>query len=621
MAQLNPNDYQLMAVDDNLGMSNVIEGQSMKLEFTDTFLQISDLLVEHCGPFGQYAMLTNLNNQAAEPVFTKDGIGIVRALEYASPMQTVAKNTLAYMGARIETAAGDGTTTGMILLARGIAGLKEQLDKAEDLYTFADLNKAYQLFVHMVTEELKNNAFNANTLENMWNLQHVIRNIAYSQAYTSSHGNVELSNAVAELFAALPRQAWNCISIEKSKLENAKDYSIRKDDSQYSIQEIRIFPDTAATDDLGLSRRREHTPMLISSICPSSGGDVAGMELYQRIVDAINNDQELTVVCPRTIDNMTQMQLKAMFDNKPAASEKVCLFLISDDDPRLNDLICIKTLANKVELVAELPDCDYRYEKGELFITRGIHQETKSALNPMLGDSNYPAYNELVDHLDKIINQVKSEVSNRTLQTEIRRLQKFKMKLTVCRRSYFVIGGAALDNAMAVDVVMDAILATKHTLTHGFCLGGFKTLWWIMKLVRDRLDNTDQSAKIKWLYRQFADTLWIEIQTLHTQLVERFRPNVDTEVGDDYMLISTDLTKFTTALSWEDNLKGEAMTVSDTLAQKSAGMFNTHPLIIEPVDTDLEFIRRFGELALKYLYTTRIMVGGGLCRASINDKK
>ena len=52
--------------------------------------------------------------------------------------------------------------------------------------------------------------------------------------------------------------------------------------------------------------------------------------------------------------------------------------------------------------------------------------------------------------------------------------------------------------------------------------------------------------------------------------------------------------------------------VSMNAVMKPSTEFTT-PLIVQPIDTDIEFIKRFGELALKFIYTNRIIVDGGMC--------
>ena len=75
----------------NVNVTNRIESEDLRKIMMDTFDDIATVLSDHCGPYGQFAMIVNPANKIAEPVFTKDGIGIVRAMEYMSPIGVSSK--------------------------------------------------------------------------------------------------------------------------------------------------------------------------------------------------------------------------------------------------------------------------------------------------------------------------------------------------------------------------------------------------------------------------------------------------------------------------------------------------------------------------------------------------
>ena len=604
------NTDQFVMVDDNIGISNRVEKESIDTVLTDTFKDIANVLMDHCGPYGQFAMLAKTGVQVAEPVFTKDGIGIVRAMQYASPVQEFIRNTMAYMGSRIETAAGDGTTSSMVLLANGIVKLRKKIAKIGTKYTFSELQSSYRKFVEITSRLIKENSF---TIDGMHrsssaaSIKDLVWNVAYSQAWTSTHGNADLSKAIADLFANNPREAWNYLLIEKSKIENDKLYYVEKDNSQYSIQNVTIWPESAKTEDLGISRIRDNARTILSSVAP--GHDTyEGEELLKQIDKALENKEQLTIVCYRGIDSQTQAALTDKF--RQHQDHDVCLFLINDDDPRLNDITCMKALANQMEVLVE-KNLSYRYEKGDLTIVSGLYALDKDvSINPYLGDESHKALNDLVSHLDKVINQIKSEVSNRRLNDEMRRLKKFRLKLTVVNRSYFKIGGAAYDNAAAVDVVLDAILATKHSLENGFGYGGNKMLYTALSIFGYNLRTKEVvvNNKCRPLIDAFISTFKECIYEQHLYMLNVLAKKEIKKLHSFYFTRSIDLTDINP--SKLSNTVGTA--VSMNAVMKPSTEFTT-PLIVQPIDTDIEFIKRFGELALKFIYTNRIIVDGGMC--------
>ena len=110
-------------VNANIGITNIIEHDEIRSTMMETFIELAEKLKKHCGPFSGTAILTNPDDMMAEPVFTKDGINIVNAISYAAPMQDFVRKQLAYMGARIDRSAGDGTTSSMIIMAYTMSNL------------------------------------------------------------------------------------------------------------------------------------------------------------------------------------------------------------------------------------------------------------------------------------------------------------------------------------------------------------------------------------------------------------------------------------------------------------------------------------------------------------------
>lgn len=605
---MNTNTDQFVMVDDNVGLTNRVEKQNIDTILTDTFKDIASVLMGHCGPYGQFAMLARTGAQVAEPVFTKDGIGIVRSMQYASPIQEFIRNTMAYMGSRIETAAGDGTTSSMVLLAKGIVKLREKLSHIRHRYTFSELQDAYDNFVSGLTKYIENNSFKAGVHLSQENGKLFVRNVAYSQAWTSTHGNKQLSEAIADLFADNPKEAWDYLSIEKSRIENDRPYFTEIDNSQYSIQDITIWPESAKTEDLGIARRREDTRTIISSVTPGQE-TYDGEQLLSMIDSALENKEQLTIICPHSIDSTTQATLSDKFRTHP--DHDVCLFMIKDDDPRLNDITCMKVLANQMDILVER-NLSYKYEKGDLIITGGLYDISETDIvNPYLGRDTHQALNDLVYHLDKIINQIKNEVSNRRLNEEVRRLKKFRLKLTVAKRSYFKIGGAAYDNAAAVDVVLDAILATKHTLEHGFGYGGNRMLYLALGEYKHVLSSSVKTAKTD-IEAALVDTFVESIYELHSVMLSDLllNPSEDGRIPSEYFSRSVDLT----AIDQTDTLENNISKIGVGIRSLYDTDVCEHPVILQPIATDIEFIKRFGELALKFIYTNRIIVDGGMCR-------
>lgn len=599
-------------VNANINVTNVIEAGDIYSVMLDTFLDIVRILSDHCGPYGKFAMITSATNRLAEPVFTKDGIGIVRALEYMSVMQEYVRTTLAYMGSRIETAAGDGTTSSMIICAQGMYHLLKGLLESKHAYSYTELEREYKKFSKKIEEILLKNCYNIDRITASDELNPMteeekktcIYRAAYAQAYTSSHGNTELSHAVATLFAETPKEAWNYLYIERAKFESDKQYEVAIDESQYTSNNVRIFPGSSLTDNMGTSRTREGVEIVLSGIAPTIDDMyVDGNELYKRIIASIADveNRECAFICPKDIDNNTLNHISAAFNKYQDTS--TVLFLVDTSDPRLNDIVCMKVLNNDLSAVSTFVG-NYTYEGSDLKITEGLYENKEdSKLNPMVNNPDYPALNEMMKNIDKIIEQIKSQTANRILNEQINKLQKLRLNLLVCKRTYFRIGGAAYDVAAATDVVLDAILAVKHSLTKGFNLGGNKALF---MACMEYLDNyqyikADQDP-IGELHDLFSWVIRAGIEAVFEATVKWFdediRPRFDP-------LVSQNIANHESI-----PMKDRVTSITESICDPKNEEFIVP--IIQPVSADIEIVRRFGELALKFVKTERIITPGGL---------
>ena len=581
----------------NIGVTNRIEADDIKSIMMDTFDDIANVLSDHCGPYGQFAMIVNPANKVAEPVFTKDGIGIVRAMEYMSPMQEFVRTTLAYIGSRVETAAGDGTTSSMIICAVGLKKLLEFLSNTKYPYSYNHMMSIYRRFSDTITTLLEGRGqYNIDKLcmdKTEDEKKKIIYRVAYSQAYTSSHGNKQLSDAVARLFSETPKEAWNYLYIDKCKYESDKLYEVAVDESQYTVNNTHPYPNGTLTEDMGTARVRKNSRIVLSAYCPSKDeGFMDGHVLYQDIEKSVSDPDHPSVayICPRDLDTNTMNHLNDLFKKYP--NNDVVMFFIEAPDPRLNDIVCMKTLNNSFAPITEFVG-DYSYSGGDLKIESGLYDNpTDSKLNPMVDNIDYPDLNLMLANIDKIIKQIKSQVANRTLNSDIANLQKLRLKLMVSRRTYFLIGGSAYDNAAAVDVVVDAILAVKHTLTKGFGLAGNKTLYNILD-AKTKCNVASDSSNV--LFKQYCIAFLCGIEKVfqsaskwHGESIT-FKPSV-----------SQDLARY----------DGKEVTI-DSLAENLDKDDFDIP-IIQPISADIELIRRFGELSLKFVRTARIIAPGGL---------
>ena len=104
----------------NRGISNVIEQKVINTDLRRVSDNIFNVLKHHYGPYSGFAAKDD-GQPLNETIFTKDGIGIIRAIQYASPQEEWVRKTIAYIGSRMESSVGDGTTSAMMFTSVAIA--------------------------------------------------------------------------------------------------------------------------------------------------------------------------------------------------------------------------------------------------------------------------------------------------------------------------------------------------------------------------------------------------------------------------------------------------------------------------------------------------------------------
>jgi len=115
-------------------VTNTVSGKQMSDIIVHTCDNIIEVLSSHCGLYAKHAMLIiDQGMDSFNPsIFTKDGIDILNAIEYISPIQNYIKSIVGYVGTRVDSVAHDGTTTSMILTAMLIRNIYANPIKSPD---------------------------------------------------------------------------------------------------------------------------------------------------------------------------------------------------------------------------------------------------------------------------------------------------------------------------------------------------------------------------------------------------------------------------------------------------------------------------------------------------------
>ena len=592
----------------NIGITNIIEKNEIWDTMMKTFIDLADKLKQHCGPYAGTAILADPDNQLAEPIFTKDGINIVRSINYVSPMQDFVRKQLAYMGSRVERAAGDGTTSSMIIMAYTLANLLEFFKKSDDVYSNADITRVWSDLVVDVEREFKPYVDYAVNLTD----EKIIKFVAASQAYTSSHGDMDLAACIGELFGNTPRVVWDTLTVQKAIYETEQRYKVDIIDSEYAIDDVRLFPNDRCNEELGTVLKWDNVDCILQDNVAI--GDQYQAQFHEYLLERIKSGERTIVICSDTMDSVTIQHYQQVFLDNP--NHNLVFVMAHVDDAYLNDINALSVIVfqradtGKEEGINTFK-ADVKFEGSTFRFLNGLIDIPKwaSGLSPYYENEKYPSFNEFITHVRTIINREKMDVT-RVNDRVVKAFTRILHKLMTTKYVTFTVGGAAYDNAAAQDVAMDALLATKCSLTKGFAAGRCVTLRSILKHIAKDFEPPESiaySEKLVALRSAYIDSLIKGIDEVNKALFDSVGRSDTVEKAIEYDESPIDLTRL------DDPSYVIPVTLQEAMHSRASYC------ILQPVETDTTFLKRFGEIGLKFLTANRVIMTGYLY--SDNKKK
>jgi hypothetical protein len=615
----------------HIGKTNVIGSEDIDSILYNTFETISNILSKHCGPFGRLAMLPNALNPTAQPVFTKDGINIVKAVEFVSPMERYIKETVSYIGSRVDKAAGDGTTSSMIIATEVLKTLREYIADDSTRANYTRMSQDYQKFVEIVTKSLEQHALN--DIHEMD--PETIRNVAYHQAMTSSHGIESLSNIIADMFSTFPYECWNYITFKKETKETDTLYSMEWEDSDYTAK-ANIFSNDLYNDVYRTGFEIEDTTLLLvpHELMHESMDFV---NVKSEIKSAIAEGRKLTIITANSVDPHVRQELEPLLASGGANPGHVSLFFISAHTPIFNDLNGMIAVAGAHHFDATMNYPRINNVKvtllGQVFKVWGLFDRSKAIGNnhPDFEDPNSPV-GSILQMLDQGIAQATQSNVNNNNHMVIDEYKRMYSTIRLIKRGQLVIGGSAYDNEAAFDVVMDTLKATRATLRYGACLGGYNTLAAVLYDILENMKVSESSEAISVISKAFLNGIntvrdySLELAPLEYVLtaegdrLQHYKKLEMTAKGNGIKVVGSSVTIQPVVLSENEEFQSHCMQnngyIFDVLSGEISFMSDikaaSKAVIIQPKSVDLALIKRFGEVAIKFLFTERIVVPGGV---------
>ena len=592
---MNNEDIRNNSVNANLNIMNIIEKEEIRSTMMNTFIDLANKLKAHCGPYSGTAILTDPNNALAEPVFTKDGINIVSRMMYASPMQEFVRQQLAYMGTRVERSAGDGTTSTMIIMAYTLASLLKYFTNNDKYsYTNNDIAETWDVLIADIVKKYDECKSMYLSLVD----SDTVKFIAGSQAYTSSHGDKKLAECIAELFGSTPKEVWDTLTINKAIYESEEKYKVTIADAEYTLDNVALFPNDKCNKELGTVLELTDVPCIIQDRVAI--GDDYQKNFTKYVSDNIVSGNPLIIVCSNFMDGVTQEYYQKLFTENP--NHNTIFVLTPTDDAMLNDINALSVIAYNKSTNVLTDDINpftasVRFEGNTFRFLNGLLElKPENGINPYYKNPAYPTYNEFIDQVSRIIRNEKADAT-RNNSRAIRNFTRILHKLIATKDVVFTVGGQAYDNAAAVDIASDALIATKHSLTNGFVAGRCVTLRSVLEELKTQ-SNKFRLMKMCDLYHAFINALLSGISEVDKAIFDSV--NVSDNISNTlkYKESPADFTRL------DDPEYIPPVSLQKAIEQKR------DYCIIQPIETDITFIKRFGEIGLKFLTATRVIATG-----------
>ncbi len=554
----------------NIGVNNIIPKKDVKTIMIDTLQSMSDILANHCGPYAKNAMLAPQVHMGGNPKFTMDGINIISSIEYANPLQDIMQKILVHIGTRIDLAGKDGTTSSMMII---INALKYMISNLPSHVTYGELVSSYNAFTKEVLMRIDEYALKLD-LSN----PELIYDAAYNQALTSSHNNERLSRTVAELFSSTAKESWSYVSFERSAYETDTVYELKVDTDNYKLKCNPMNQRMIDGAD-GISSKEITGDLYVMS--DSIVDNAIGFKMLQtEVLKAVEENKALTIVCPTQCSVSVREWFEGALHDYERHKVKIYMASLEGMHQQHTDFKALKLMSGKhydspAQQYEATPNITTKFVDGYLSIN-GFYESTDSGLCPFVDNEEYYMYNEMMRAIGVNITNLQNSKHTEGVNEKLLILQSLYNRMLLDKTPRILIGGMAYDNTEAVDVCIDTLGATRTALLKGRTYGGM----WTLRRAVSSVDNSSDNALIELCKNAFLHAISI----LHQATIAQ----ATTQVKD------------------KSKLAGLSYEADEGCFDVATGQFNKN--ITQPIEIDKEVIRRFGDVAIKYVMTDKVIV-------------
>ena len=594
-------------------MTNTLSGTAFYTHIIETCQQIYNLLSDHCGPYATDAMIIadtdgrNLKDPHYA-IFTKDGINIVRSIQFASPIQRNIQSLVTYIGTRVDSLSHDGTTTSMMFFNSLVtAYFKRILAILENnqLPNYRTFRHEISVIMKLLKEGFENSVITVEDLakDMGWTSLEALRFVAFHQAMLSSKKDLEMANAIVEVVEALPKELYGWFTTSQSKIETDQRFTVVRDDFDF------VMPANCNLDDMNYNMNTEYfseTCDLIVSEDDLTKGNPALKIIEELISSAITDgrDKDLVLVTKSLDSIMTGV----IAQYNRSHHHKIIVINFSSHSSYSSKV----TLLSAVQAVAgvypmrehvidpNLPfiihNAKVHYKYHRLFMSN-LYQKDGSAYHPFFTNRDaFLPYTLMVDDIKTVLAE---HSSGRKVVETAADEAKFIDFVEIYRRMIssrvlnLQISGMRHDTLADRDVVQDAFGAVLSSLERGFVFDGYLKLY--------LLCNYEKLRHPKPATYMVLSTIYDILKAVHKR---------DAQGNDLQSKFFENMNQLTDIYDRDGNeckydyypIDGETLTLSEIYTLEG------ETPVIQPADSYRELFRRVEDLLPKLIGANRAII-------------
>lgn len=633
-------------LDANKGITNIIEADVIREDLLKVIDKIFNTLKKHYGPLSEFAALGS-RDPLTNTKFTKDGINIVRAIEFASPQEDWIRKTVAFVGERVEASIGDGTTSAMMFTCAMMKHMMQTIDQIKPI-SYTKLRNSFNTVVDLIEDLFNGLTYGPNEVGEDTPDSERVHNIVYNQVYTASHGDIELAEAMAKLYETTPSELWDKMIYERLGYETDKRFKVVYTRGQYQMQCDVMMNGMLNQEFCTWFKHDDCTLMVMNN--PIMMDTDAYEYFCEYIEESVTPEHPLVVLCHSNIATDTYQDLVARLNDLAPTGKKVAIFHVNttmgDWNPDVNDfrslhLLCgadltkMRRTQNRNEVVTvEHAKVEWRNKTLTLDNLYEVPEEYKDEPRRHLAiDGKHLHFTDYLAAVKKY-----AEGYSKLPATKINREMTTLMYRTYAKLMYtkvgcVQIGGSVHDNVALIDIVDDCVRASARALRKGVTFGNNKALYIVLRVARNRADTEDwlKDDKVaKWLIQNMLlsleDMAVAQMELLYPG--KKLKKTFVREFIDYWFTHTTDVLEFNPENSLDDqclshsdeivSLDGKPGNISAAKESLDWHMEQLPSLITQPVDTDISMLKRFGEVALKFALSGRIIISNS---AYVGDER